>query len=244
MNIHIIVSLSTLFFGFGYAYGDSRKLSFVKILMTLIVVAPLGFQIYQSYASKYFVVTALSLGAGFYLGWNKEFGAGEWLLSLKRAVPKSNFRNNSGPDEAKEQGKARSGANKQEELDRERRRRADEMKKEREREQAKGATEDDDKKEHESQQHRKKGTGQKEKPPNPKPPVKPPNPEPKDRRTPEEILGLKPGWTKQELRQAYHREIKRWHMDSAMNKPEALRAVAEEEAKKVNIAHDILKRRV
>lgn len=227
MNIHIIVSLSTLFFGFGYAYGDSRKLSFVKILMTLIVVAPLGFQIYQSYASKYFVVTALSLGAGFYLGWNKEFMAGEWLLSLRRAVPKPNFRNNFGSDERKRQEKARSEANTQAELDRERRRRADEMKKERERERARQKPESDNKAQSNAQSESTHN----------QPPPKKRTPELVDNRTPEQILGIRWPFTEEELKKAYKKEMLKWHSDMNQNKPEQLRKLAEEEAKKVNLAN-------
>lgn len=233
MNIHIIVSLSTLFFGFGYAYGDSRKLSFVKIVMTLIVVAPLGFQIYQSYASKYFVVTALSLGAGFYLGWNKGFPAGEWLLSLRRAVPKPKFRNNFVSGERKKQEKAHSEASKQAELDRERRQRADEIKKERERERARHKSEFDKR----AQSNEDNGPKQQQTP------LKKRTPEPVDNRTPEEILGIKWPFTQAELKKAYTAEMKKWHSDMNRNKPVGLQSLAEEEAKKVNMANEELKKR-
>jgi curved DNA-binding protein CbpA len=230
MNIHIIVSLSTLFFGFGYAYGDSRKISFVKILMTLIVVAPLGFQIYQSYASEYFVFTALSLGAGFYLGWNKEFPAGEWLLSLRRAVPKPNFRNNFASDERKKQEKAYSEANKQAELDRERRRRADEMKKERERERARQKSESE---------KRPQSNEQSESTQNQVPPKKR-VPEPVDRRSAEQILGLKPGWTKEDLKKAFREKSKKVHPDNWNGMPQKLQKEMEEEQKRVNNAYSEL----
>lgn len=235
MNIHIIVSISTLFFGFGYAYGDSRKLSFVKILMTLIVVAPLGFQIYQSYASEYFVVTALSLGAGFYLGWNKDFPVGKRLLSLSRAVPRPNFRNNFASGERKKQEKAHSEANKQAELDRERRRRADEMKKERERERARQKPESDKK----AQSNEQSGSRQ-----NQPPPPKKRTPEPVDNRTSEQILGLTSPYTKEELKMAFREKSKKVHPDNWNDMPAKLQKEMEEEQKRVNAAYDHLKSRV
>ena len=230
MNIHIIVSLSTLFFGFGYAYGDSRKLSFVKILMTLIVVAPLGFQIYQSYASKYFVVTALSLTAGFYLGWNKELPDEKWLLSLRRAVPKPNFRNNFGSRERKKQEKARSETNKQAELDRERRRRADEMKKVRDRERTREKHKSDNK----TQSNEQNGSTQNQ------PPPKKRTPEPVDKRTSEHILGLTSPYTKDEIKKAYREKSKKVHPDNWNGMPMKLQKEMEEEQKRVNAAYQSL----
>lgn len=230
INIHILVSLSTLFFGFGYAYGDSRKLSFVKILITLIVVAPLGFQIYQSYAFEYFAVTALSLGAGFYLGWNKGFPAENWLLSLRGVVPKPNFRNNFGSGERKKQEKARSEVNKQEELDRERRRRADEMKKERERERARQKSETENKAE------ANENSGQKQR----QPPPKKRTPETVDNRTPEEILGLTSPFTKEELKKSFREKSKKVHPDNWNGMPKKLQKEMEEEQKRVNAAYQKL----
>lgn len=230
MNVHIIVSLSTLFFGFGYAYGDSRKLSFVKIVMTLIVVAPLGFQIYQSYASEYIAVTALSLGAGFYLGWNKGFTAGNWLLSLRRAVPKPNFQNNFGSGERKKQEKARSDANTQAELDRERRRRADEMKKERERERARRKSEPDNK----AQSNEQSGSTQNQPPPRKR------TPEAVDKRTSEQILGLTSPYTKDDLKKAYREKSKKVHPDNWTGMPVKLQKEMEEEQKRVNAAYNLL----
>jgi len=230
MNIHIVVSLATLFFGFGYAYGDSRKFTFVKILMTLIVIAPLGFQIYQSYSSEYFAVTALSLAAGFHLGWNKEFPAGNWLLSLRRAVPKPNFRNNFGSGERKKQEKARSEANKQAELDRERRRRADEMKRERECERARQKSESDKR----AQSKQRSGFQQNQVPPKKR------TPEPIDNRTSEQILGLTSPYTKDELKKAYREKSKKVHPDNWNGMPVKLQKEMEEEQKRVNVAYQNL----
>lgn len=202
--------------------------------MTLIVVAPLGFQIYQSYSSEYFAVTALSLAAGFYLGWNKEFGAGEWFLSLRRAVPKPNFRNNFGSGERKERGKASSEANKQEELDRERRRRADEMKKERERERARPNPET------EKRAEPNENSGQRQQ----RPPPRKRAPEPVDKRTSEQILGLTSPYTKEELKKAFREKSKKVHPDNWNGMPAKLQKEMEEEQKRVNAAYDHLKSRV
>lgn len=65
-----------------------------------------------------------------------------------------------------------------------------------------------------------------------------------DSRTPEEILGVKAGFTAQELKEARNREVKRWNTTSMVNKPQALVDHAEEEMKKINVAYDELKKRV
>lgn len=61
------------------------------------------------------------------------------------------------------------------------------------------------------------------------------------KRTPEEILGLKPGFTKQELKNAYRRESARCHPDKWENKPEHIREMMNEEQKLINWAFNKLK---
>lgn len=60
-------------------------------------------------------------------------------------------------------------------------------------------------------------------------------------RTPEEILGLKPGFTKQELKNACRRESARCHPDKWENKPEHIREMMNEEQKLINWACNKLK---
>lgn len=64
---------------------------------------------------------------------------------------------------------------------------------------------------------------------------------PTDNRSPEEILGLKPGFAKEELKKAWRSEAARWHPDQLRNKPPHLVKQAEEELKRINGAYEKLK---
>jgi hypothetical protein len=66
---------------------------------------------------------------------------------------------------------------------------------------------------------------------------------PTDNRSPEEILGLKAGFTKEELKKAWRSEAARWHPDQLRNKPPHLVKQAEEELKRINGAYERLKGR-
>ena len=61
------------------------------------------------------------------------------------------------------------------------------------------------------------------------------------KRTPEEILGLKPGFTKQELKEAYRRESNRTHPDKWTGKPQNIQDLMAEEQKLINWAYNKLK---
>lgn len=63
-----------------------------------------------------------------------------------------------------------------------------------------------------------------------------------DKRTPEEILGLKPGFSKDELKKAYKREAGRFHENKWQGKPESVQKAMQEELKKINAARDQLER--
>ena len=68
----------------------------------------------------------------------------------------------------------------------------------------------------------------------------PPPPRPRnnsENRTPEEILGLKPPWTSEELRAAYKREAGRTHPDKWIGKPEVIRKAMEAEFKMIQEAY-------
>ena len=56
-----------------------------------------------------------------------------------------------------------------------------------------------------------------------------------------EILGLKEGFTSDELKTAYKRESARCHPDKWMNKPEAIQKIMEQEMKLINRAYELLK---
>ena len=62
-----------------------------------------------------------------------------------------------------------------------------------------------------------------------------------DTRTPEEILGLKTGWTQEDLRKIYRYEAGRIHPDKWVGKPKAIYQAMEEEFKNIQRAYDILK---
>ena len=70
-----------------------------------------------------------------------------------------------------------------------------------------------------------------------------PKPEPPttDTRTPEEILGLKAGWTQADLKAIYKSEAQRTHPDKWIGKPAAVRYAMEEEYKNVLQAYHQLK---
>ena len=63
----------------------------------------------------------------------------------------------------------------------------------------------------------------------------------KDTRTAEEILGLKPGYSKADLKKAYMQKVREWHPDHLKEKAPELMKIAEEELKKINDAYDKLK---
>jgi hypothetical protein len=64
-----------------------------------------------------------------------------------------------------------------------------------------------------------------------------------DNRSPEEILGLKPGFTAEELKKAYQTESMRAHPDKWNSKPEHIKAMMQEEQKKINWAYSQLKKK-
>lgn len=64
-----------------------------------------------------------------------------------------------------------------------------------------------------------------------------------DTRSHEEVLGLKPGFSFEDLKEAYKREAQRLHPDRYTNKPKAFRDAIEQEMKRVVVAHQELKKR-
>lgn len=69
----------------------------------------------------------------------------------------------------------------------------------------------------------------------------PPEQGSRDSRTPEEVLGLKGGWTQEDLKTAYKREAGRTHPDKWIGKPEAIRQLMEAEYKVIQEAYRRLK---
>ena len=69
----------------------------------------------------------------------------------------------------------------------------------------------------------------------------PPRGEKSDPRSPEEILGLKPPWTQDDLKTAYKREAGRTHPDKWIGKPEVIRQAMEAEYKNIQEAYRRLK---
>lgn len=65
----------------------------------------------------------------------------------------------------------------------------------------------------------------------------------KDTRTPEEVLGLQPGYTKEELRRAYKAHCQRLHPDKWQDRPPHIQEAMEEEQKRVNWAYGVLEKR-
>jgi DnaJ-domain-containing protein 1 len=73
----------------------------------------------------------------------------------------------------------------------------------------------------------------------PPPPAPPPT---QERRSYEQILGLKNGWTQEDLKKAYQREANRTHPDKWVGKPQAMQDIMEAEYKAVQEAYRRLKR--
>ncbi len=65
---------------------------------------------------------------------------------------------------------------------------------------------------------------------------------PADTRSDEEILGVSGEYTLVDLKRARNAEVKRWNTSSMVNKPLHLVREAEEEAKKINLAYERLKK--
>lgn len=63
----------------------------------------------------------------------------------------------------------------------------------------------------------------------------------KNKRTPQEVLGLKSGFTQEELKEAYRRESNRTHPDKWQGKPDYIQEMMSEEQKLVNWAYNKLK---
>jgi hypothetical protein len=71
----------------------------------------------------------------------------------------------------------------------------------------------------------------------------PPEAKPAERkRSYEEVLGLKSGWTQEDLKTAYKREAQRTHPDRWIGKPQAIQDIMEAEYKTVQEAYRRLKR--
>jgi lipopolysaccharide export LptBFGC system permease protein LptF len=62
------------------------------------------------------------------------------------------------------------------------------------------------------------------------------------RRSYEEVLGLKTGWTQEDLRDAYKREAQRTHPDKWTGKPPHIQKIMEEEYKALQEAYNKLKK--
>lgn len=60
-------------------------------------------------------------------------------------------------------------------------------------------------------------------------------------RSPEEILGLQPNWTQEDLKHAYRSEAGRTHPDKWVGKPECIVKAMEEEYKNIQEAYRVLK---
>jgi flagellar biosynthesis GTPase FlhF len=67
---------------------------------------------------------------------------------------------------------------------------------------------------------------------------------PTDTRTPEEVLGVQPGCSLEELKYAYRQQCQRLHPDRWQDRPPHIRSMLEEEQKRVNVAFETLEKRL
>jgi len=65
---------------------------------------------------------------------------------------------------------------------------------------------------------------------------------PMDTRTPEEVLGVQPGYSLEQLKHAYRQQCQRLHPDRWQDRPPHIRVMLEEEQKKVNVAFQTLEK--
>ncbi|HET6346376.1 MAG TPA: J domain-containing protein [Myxococcota bacterium] len=73
------------------------------------------------------------------------------------------------------------------------------------------------------------------------PPPPPPRPAPGDT-SPYEVLGIQPGATQREIRQAYQRLVKQYHPDKVGDMGPELQELAERRTKEITAAYNQLKR--
>ena len=221
MTIHAFISLSTIFFGIGYVYGNSKGFSITKLLVTVIVVAPLLYQFLTGFNSVTGSVIIVSLFIGFILPRLENISLPKFRFPQREKREK--------PPKFKAEKKAQARYSKAE-REKERQTRAEEM--ERRRNQGSSQSNYEESAEEPTQEREK---------PAPKPPTPPVE---KDTRTSEEILGLTSPFSVEELKKAWRTKSKSVHPDNWNNTPVSLRKEMEEEQKRVNGAYSLLLKRV
>lgn len=215
-NFTTLVLYSILSLGFGYAVGNSQKFGVFKFLFLVVFIAPV---VYLN-DNKFYVV-AMTASFLFGLLYSYSYLFEDFFDSIAYQKERRARKKEEATDEYKENNYRKEQAERdyqQREDDlnrreREHQRRAEEVRRERE-----------EKKRKKQEKSKKEDSFVKD-----------------STRSPEEILGLKPGFTKQELKNAYRRESARCHPDKWENKPEHIREMMSEEQKLINWACNKLK---
>lgn len=230
---HSTVVMVSICFGMGYAFFKNGLFSIFRIFVLLCLLYPLQ----QGVQSTIYWVC---LGAFFFgityprLGFIRYFDLRDWLPRFRyQKEPKSQQPNNTHSSQQTEQ-KARFEAEQRARA--EAARKAHEAQKKADAQQAKDNAQQQENQQsdpHSSQssskwqyQHHTEQEKIEHK---------------VDKRTPEEVLGLKPGYTPADVKQAYRRLSSRYHPDKWQNEPEHIRAMMNAEMKKVNWACSYLK---
>jgi len=218
-NFSSLVVFSLLSLGMGYAVGNAKKFGILKFLFLLIFVVPSIFLVVRN------EVYLVGMGGAFIFGflYSQAFLFYDFFDGLVYFARIPQRRKQREYERQRQQQEDRYRAEQEQnqrsyESNRqqeEAKRRAEEARKQRE-EQAKKESKTEGKTESKAKT---------------------------DKRTPEEILGLKPGFTQEQLKEAYRRESNRTHPDKWEGKPEHIRKLMEEEQKRINWAFEQLKKK-
>ena len=231
-NWHLFIILSLIAFGTGHAVFRAR-IGFWTFMLLVIFLVPLLF-VYER--SQMYILILTNVVLGFVFAHRQVVmdiiedvrdGISQFFGFFSRLKPKSKPKPIPKPSAQAQTNQSSNNAWQEEQA-----RREQEVRDKREQ----------SKQEQQKQQKQQKQDYQSESEPQQNQQSNPPvTPTQTDRRTPQEILGLQPGFSAQELKQAYSRESARCHPDKWVGKPDAIREMMEEEQKLINAAYQKLK---
>jgi hypothetical protein len=210
-NFTTLVLYSLLSLGIGYSVGNARKFGFFKFLLLIFIIIPL---VYLEENKFYMVGFSASFILGFLYAHSYLFDDFFTPISLylhRRASKK---------EERKFQKQKESKKNKDRDKFENKYKQREEDLHRREQEQRRRSEEARKTRQEQANKNEEKSN---------------------NKRTPQEILGLNPGFSKEELKEAYRRESSRTHPDKWTGKPEKIREIMEEEQKLLNWAYNKLK---
>jgi len=212
-NFTTLILYSILSLGFGYAVGNSQKFGVFKFLFLVVFIAPV---VYLN-DNKFYVV-AMTASFLFGLLYSYSYLFDDFFDSIAYQKERRARKKEEATDEYKE------NQYRKEQAERDYQQREEDLNK-REREHQRRSEEARREREEKTRKKAKKeDSGFND-----------------SNRTPEEILGLKPGFSKKELKDIYRRESNRTHPDKWAGKPQNIQDLMAEEQKLINWAYNRLK---